>query len=131
MPRTTSPFICPALIIGAFGVAALLGTVTGVLFANSSDLPIIAELDEYSPATITRLYARGGELIGEFATERRTVPKYDDIPEVLRNAIIAAEGGDIFDHVGISVPRVLATVLTPLYVKTVVHAAKSAAWRAR
>ena len=83
-----------------------------MLFANSSDLPIIAELDEYSPATVTRLHARGGELIGEFATERRTILKYDDIPEVLRNAIIAAEDGDFFDHVGISVPRVLATMVS-------------------
>ena len=112
MPKTANPFVRPAWIIGAFAVAALLGIVTGVLFANSSDLPIIAELDEYSPATVTRLHARGGELIGEFATERRTILKYDDIPEVLRNAIIAAEDGDFFDHVGISVPRVLATMVS-------------------
>ena len=111
MPKTTNPFIRPAWIIAAFAVAALLGIITGVLFANSSDLPIIAELDQYAPATITRIHARGGELIGEFATERRTVLTYDDIPEVLRNAIIAAEDGDFFDHVGISVPRVLATMV--------------------
>ena len=109
MPKATRPtksrrFIWQVVIIGAFAVAALAGAVSGVLFAYSPDLPEISELDRYTPGTITRLYARGGELIGEFATERRLILGYDEIPEVLRNAIISAEDGDFFNHVGINIP---------------------------
>ena len=76
MPKATRPtkprrFIRQVLILGAFAVAAVAGALSGVLFAYSPDLPEISDLDRYTPGTITRLYARGGELIGEFATERR------------------------------------------------------------
>ena len=38
--------------------------------------------------------------------------QYDDIPEVLRNAIIAAEDGDFFSHVGFNIRRALVTIVT-------------------
>ena len=112
--RSTRPrrFIRQALILGAFAVAALAGGVSGVLFAYSPDLPEISELDSYTPGTSTRLYARGGELIGEFATERRLILGYDEIPEVLRNAIISVEDGDFFNHVGINIPRIVITLVS-------------------
>ncbi len=90
----------------------MAGAVSGVFFAYAPDLPEISELDSYTPATITRLYARGGELIGEFATERRIILSYDDIPEVLRNAIISAEDGNFFHHVGINIPRIVMTMVS-------------------
>src|SRR3712207_7797313 len=62
-----------------FVIAALLGTLSGVLFAFSDDLPQISALDDYRPNTITRLLARDGRVIGEFATERRVVVGYDQI----------------------------------------------------
>ena len=111
-PTTPRRFMRRALIIGAFTVAALAGAASGVFFAYSPDLPEISELDSYMPGTITRLYARGGELIGEFATERRLILGYDEIPAVLRNAIIAAEDGDFFNHVGIDIPRIVITMVS-------------------
>ena len=107
-----NPLIQQAVLLGALATAALLGALSGVLFAYSSDLPEIAELDRYIPGTITRIYAHGGELIGEFATERRFIIGYDEIPDVLRNAIIAAEDGDFFNHVGINIPRIIMTLLS-------------------
>ena len=111
MAKKTNPFIRQAVIVGAFAVAALLGIVSGVLFAYSPDLPIISELDDYSPGTITRIHARDGELVGEFPTERRVIIGYDEIPDVLRHAIIAAEDGDFFNHVGFNIPRILVTLV--------------------
>ncbi len=104
-------FTRQATIIALFAVAALLGAISGVLFAYSPDLPEITELDDYAPNTITRVYARGGEVIGEFATERRVIIGYDDIPEVLRNAIISSEDASFFNHVGFSIPRILVTIV--------------------
>ena len=109
--KKPNPFIRQAIIVGVFTAAALLGVVSGVLFAYSPDLPIISELDDYTPGTITRIHARGGELVGEFTTERRVIIGYDEIPEVLRHAIIAAEDGDFFNHVGFNIPRILVTLV--------------------
>src|SRR5918994_1990174 len=80
-----------AIVVALFLVAALAGTVSGVLFAYADDLPQISALDSYQPNTITRLLARDGQEIGEFATERRVVIDYDDIATLLRQAILASE----------------------------------------
>ena len=44
-----------ATIAALFVVAALLGILSGVLFAYAGDLPQVSALDDYSPSTITRL----------------------------------------------------------------------------
>jgi penicillin-binding protein 1A len=87
-------------IAAAFLVAAVAGTAAGVVFAFVGDLPLISALDDYAPGVITRVVARDGSLVGEFATERREVVQYDQIPEVLRLAIIAAEDQDFMTHGG-------------------------------
>ncbi len=94
-----------------FVVAALLGTLGGVLFAFTGDVPEISALDDYRPNTITRLLARDGQMIGEFATERRVVIGYDDIAPALRNAIIATEDAGFNQHFGLSMSRIIVTVL--------------------
>ena len=52
-----------------FVIAAVLGTLSGVLVAFAGDVPEISALDDYRPNTITRIVARDGQTIGEFATE--------------------------------------------------------------
>lgn len=103
-----------AIIFSVFSITALVGLISGALFAYSPDLPEIENLDDYTPGTITRVFDRNNKLIGEFQTQRRDIIGYDDIPEVLRNAIVAAEDGDFFDHNGISIPAVIRTILTDL-----------------
>ncbi|MGE3188882.1 MAG: transglycosylase domain-containing protein, partial [Vicinamibacterales bacterium] len=95
-----------ALFVGA----ALAGTLSGVLFAYADDLPQISALDDYVPSTITRVLGRDGQTVGEFAVERRVVIGYDDIPVHLRQAILAAEDSDFFEHFGLSVNRILLTL---------------------
>ena len=90
-------------IVALFIVAAMLGLLSGVLFAYAGDLPQISALDNYAPNTITRVYAINGQTIGEFATERRLVIGYDDIAPRLRQAIISAEDGDFERHFGLSI----------------------------
>jgi penicillin-binding protein 1A len=90
-------------IVVLFVVVALLGTLGGVLFAYAGDLPEITALDNYKPNTITRLMARDGQEIAQFATERRVVVTYDQIAPVLRQAIIAKEDADFEKHFGLSI----------------------------
>src|SRR5438034_1353883 len=70
-----------------FIVIALLGVLSGVMFAYAGDLPHISALDHYAPSAITRVYATKGETLAEFAIERRLVIGYDDIAPQLREAI--------------------------------------------
>ena len=88
-----------------FVAAALLGTLSGVLFAYSDDLPEVSALDSYSPNTITRVVGKNGQLVGEFAVERRVVVHYNDIPQNLRQAILAAEDAGFFEHSGFSISK--------------------------
>ena len=94
-----------------FVLVAGLGSVGGVFLAFSEDLPEISALDTYRPNTITRLLAANGEVIGEFATERRVVVRYDEIAPVLRQAILATEDADFEQHFGLSMSRIFITVV--------------------
>jgi penicillin-binding protein 1A len=102
-------------LVALFMATALLGTASGVLFAYADDLPQISALDDYRPNTITRLLARDGQTIGEFATERRVVIGYDDMAPALRNAIIATEDAGFNQHFGFSVSRIVVTALKDIF----------------
>jgi penicillin-binding protein 1A len=111
-----------ATVFLLFLLTIVLGAVSGVLFAFAGDLPQISALDDYAPSTITRIYASNGDVVGEFAKERRLVVGYDGLAPVLRQAIIAAEDKDFEEHVGLSLPRIVITA-----VKDVVHQQRAGA----
>lgn len=90
------------LVLCAIG----LGVGLGLLFVYSSDLPEIQALENYRPNVITELYADDGQSIGTFALQRRILLTYDQIPAVLKNAIISTEDEHFEQHFGIDLPRV-------------------------
>src|SRR4051812_7799550 len=98
-------------LIILFIVAAALGVTTGVIFAYAGDLPQISALDDYAPSTISRVYGSRGEVVGEFAIQRREVIPYEAISPKLKQAIIAAEDSEFEQHFGLSIPRIIATLL--------------------
>ena len=111
MAQSTNRFVKRAKIIFVFVVAALAGGISGAIFAYSPDLPAVSTLDDYTPSTITRVYAAGGEEIWQFATEPRVIIGYDDIPEVLRHAIISSEDAGFFNHFGFDLRRLAITAV--------------------
>jgi len=104
-------FARSAGIVALFLLAAVLGSVSGVLFAFSGDLPAIEALDDYNPSTITRLYDAKGQPLSDFAIQRRVVITYEQIAPVLRQAILAAEDDEFFQHFGLSIPRIALTLI--------------------
>ena len=98
-------------LIALFLIAAFLGIASGVLFAYAGDLPQISALDDYAPSTITRVFGSHGEVIGEFAIQRREVVPYEAISLNLRQAIMAAEDDQFEQHIGLSIPRIVATLI--------------------
>src|SRR5476649_172580 len=101
-------------IAALFIVAATLGILSGVLFAYAGDLPQVSALDDYSPSTITRVYAGNGQVIGEFATQRRVVVAYDEINPLLRQAIIATEDAEFDRHFGVNFWRIGVAAITDI-----------------
>ncbi len=87
-------------------LAAMFGALSGLLLIYTVDLPQIQDLERYRPNTTTRLYDVHGNQIGSFALERRIVVGYDDIPPVLRNAVISIEDKNFESHWGVNLFRV-------------------------
>ena len=94
-------------IVALFVIAALLGIASGAIFAYAGDLPQISALDDYAPSTITRVYGSHGEVVGEFAVQRREVISYDEMSPKLREAIISAEDAEFERHIGLSIPHIV------------------------
>ncbi len=94
-------------IVVLFIVAAVLGIASGVIFAFAGDLPQISALDDYAPSTISRVYGAKGEIVGEFAIQRREVIPYEAISPNLKQAIMAAEDAEFEQHFGLSVPHIM------------------------
>ena len=84
-----------------------VGAAAGLLFVYTSDLPEIRALENYRPNTITEVYADDGQLIGSFAQQRRILVGYNQIPKVLRDAILTTEDQHFEEHIGVDIPRVL------------------------
>lgn len=98
-------------IVILFVIAAILGTVSGVLFAYAGDMEDISRLDDYAPSTISRVYGAGGEIVGEFAIQRREIIAYEEISPHLIAAIKAAEDAEFDQHFGLSIPRIVVTLI--------------------
>src|ERR1035438_10367521 len=83
--RIFGQFVFLILVLLSTGIGAL----GGLVFVYSSDLPKVRELEDYRPDVMTEIYADDGTAIGSFALEHRVIVSYNQIPPVLRNAVIA------------------------------------------
>jgi penicillin-binding protein 1A len=84
-------------------LSVALGATAGVLFVYNSDLPQVNSLEDYHPSLVTDIYADDGQVIGSFALERRIVVTYDEIPQLLKDAIISVEDQNFRSHWGIDI----------------------------
>ena len=84
-----------------------LGAAAGLLFVYTSDLPEIRALEDYRPNVVTELYADDGQLVGSFALQRRILLTYEQIPKLLRDAILSTEDQHFEEHWGVDFPRVV------------------------
>jgi penicillin-binding protein 1A len=89
--------IFSAVTLGLIFAALTLG---GIFHMYSRDLPSIESLSQYTPATISRIYSGEGEIIDEFAQERRLFVASEDIPDLVKQAFISAEDKNFYTHHG-------------------------------
>ncbi len=80
--------------------ALLAGAVT--VFAWTRELPAFDTLKDYEPLVSTRVFGADGSEVFDFARERRTVVPLEQIPVVLRKAVLAAEDAHFYEHEGVN-----------------------------
>lgn len=85
------------ICIGTVAVALLIGAI---FIMYGRDLPDTEALAQYTPPTISRIYSGRGELIDEFAQERRLFAPADEIPDIVKQAFISAEDKYFYTHKG-------------------------------
>ena len=101
----------PARVALRLAIVLALVLIAGALFAVAAfftaravyepQLPPVEAVRELPLQVPLRIYSRDGKLIGEFGTQRRIPLAYDEMPEQLINAFIAAEDARYFVHPGV------------------------------
>jgi penicillin-binding protein 1A len=106
-------FAFPALALAGLAVAglALAGFVILLAYPN---LPSIEALTAYQPKIPLRVYTADGVLIGEFGEERRSVVRIEEIPPLMKQAILAAEDERFYQHTGVDYHGVLRAAYSNL-----------------
>ena len=95
----------PAIIASLILLPLLL-----LLFAAMLTYPTLPSLDaltDYRPKIPLRVYTSEGILIGEFGEERRALIKIENVPPLMKEAILAAEDDRFYQHGGIDYMGVL------------------------
>ncbi len=81
------------------------------VFYLSIDLPSIEQLENYDPDLVTRIYSADGVLLNELYFEKRVFVELEQIPQHMRDAVVAKEDRRFYDHWGISLRDVLRAVV--------------------
>jgi penicillin-binding protein 1A len=84
------------LALGAFGLARLVAS-----------LPPLDRIEPYRPALPTIVLDRNGEVIGEFAAQRRRLVRLDEVPPRVIDAFLAAEDAGFYGHWGLDLPALV------------------------
>lgn len=107
------------LVVGVVGLAAAAGVTLlmaiGIALAVAyPNLPDVTGLADYRPKLPLRVLAADGTLINEFGEERRNLLKIDEIPAVMKNAVLAIEDSRFFEHSGVDYRGMLRAALANL-----------------
>ncbi|WP_342066513.1 PBP1A family penicillin-binding protein [Achromobacter kerstersii] len=89
--------------------AVLLGLALALAWPS---LPDLHAMTDYRPRVPLRIYTADKVLIGEYGEEHRNVLRFDEIPPVMRQAVLAAEDDRFYSHGGVDWMGVARAVLT-------------------
>ena len=96
-----------SLILALIGTLLSIFLVGGGYFILKPSLPEINLVDEDVLQIPLKVYSSDGILIGEFGDQKRRTIEFKDIPNNLKNAFLAAEDDQFFQHKGIRVPSLI------------------------
>ncbi|MBL8315253.1 MAG: penicillin-binding protein 1A [Rubrivivax sp.] len=96
---------------GLLILAMLVALALAVAYPN---LPDINSLADYRPKLPLRVYSSDGVQLGEFGEERRTFVPITGIPQVMKDAVLAAEDARFYQHGGVDYKGVARAALENL-----------------
>ncbi|MCO4743852.1 MAG: transglycosylase domain-containing protein [Proteobacteria bacterium] len=108
---------CMGRMLKFGAVLAILGVISagvgylGVSSYYGKDLPTIEALRAYSPPTVTVVYDKNGEVLGELFEQRRYVIELEEMPEHLKQAFLAAEDANFYNHDGVDYMGIVRAIL--------------------
>ncbi|CAH2800776.1 MAG: Multimodular transpeptidase-transglycosylase (EC (EC [uncultured Paraburkholderia sp.] len=88
-------------------------TVVGALIVGYAlvvmgpQLPSLDALTDYRPKVPLRVYTADHVLIGEFGEERRSLVRFQDIPDQMKKAVLAIEDYRFYEHGGVDFVGIL------------------------
>src|SRR6187549_257090 len=107
---STLLFLTMALLL-ALSAGALTGVLASYYLNNSRYSVEVSALATYRPPQVTTIYADDGEtILAEFAIEKRIPLKIQDVPDNVKNALMAIEDYRFKDHIGIDPYRIIGAV---------------------
>jgi len=97
---TSRWWFLPALIVLALPILPLLLVIFAAVLTYPT-LPSLESLTDYRPKVPLRVFSAEGLLIGEFGEERRELVKINEVPDLMKKAILAAEDDRFYEHGGV------------------------------
>ncbi len=96
------------ILLSALGFGLICaGLIAFAAVMTYPNLPSLDALKDYRPKVPLRVYSEEGVLIGEFGEERRAVVSINQVPKLMKEAILAAEDERFYEHGGIDYQGVL------------------------
>ena len=94
-------------------VLSLFGAISVIVFVFylAQNLPSLDQLENYDPDLITRIYSSDGEILDELFFEKRIFVGLDQIPNNMKNAVIASEDRRFYNHWGIDSKSILRAIV--------------------
>ena len=97
------------LFIGVFALGFIISFLT--LWYFSSELPDYKILSNYKPAISSRVHSGEGQLIAEYALQKRLFIPYDSIPKKIVHSFLSAEDKNFFSHPGVDAKSITRAVI--------------------
>ncbi len=101
----------PLLIIAAIILLPLVLLSIAVILTYPT-LPSLESLTDYHPKIPLRIYSQEGALLGEFGEERRALIKIGNVPDLMKEAILAAEDDRFYQHGGVDYAGVVRAAIS-------------------
>ena len=106
-PKKWWHFLILFVVVGGLALAALSALAVTLIYPT---LPSLEALTDYQPKLPLRVYSAEGYLIGEFGEERRAFVKIQDVPQDLKNAVLAIEDRRFYQHNGVDTTGILRAI---------------------
>jgi penicillin-binding protein 1A len=87
--------------IGAVFFLVIAGAIAWYVSGLAEDLPNFDVLAKYEPPVMTRIHATDGQLVAEYAHERRLYLPIQAIPDRVKAAFLSAEDKNFYHHAGL------------------------------